>query len=105
MFSSIPSVLAVLSLTATIAALRLAVVVLRRRKAPPAAPPDPVLVRLDELAGLAWAIFFVVHFVFLVVLTDSRETGPQLAIVGSLAGGLALLGALGSLVVALRAER
>lgn len=105
MLSSIPGVLIVLTVTATIAALRLAVTAFRGRQTPPVTPPDPVLARLNELVGLAWAIFFLVHFVFLAALAESREVGERLSVIGSLAGGLALLGALGSLVAALRGQR
>jgi hypothetical protein len=103
--SSIPIVVVVLSSTGAAAALWRGLAAFRRRGAPTAAATDPVLARVEVLIHLAWSVFFLLHFVLLAALVESREVGERLSVAGSLAGGLALVGALASLVGALRGER
>jgi hypothetical protein len=105
MLSNIPAIVVVLTLTATAPALRRAWLGLVQRRAADAPGDDQLLARVEVAVSLGWAIFFLLHFVLLAALVESREVGRSLSIAGALAGGLALVSALLSLARALRGER
>lgn len=61
--------------------------------------------RIDAARELLWTILLLVQFVFIEVLSESREVTQALAITASAAGGLCLIAAAFALVSCISAER
>jgi len=104
--STLPLVLGVLVFTGLLSAgWRLLRALTSRGKGPGASPGDPVALRVDAARELLWTLLLLAHFVFIEVLSESREVSQNLAIAGSAAGGLCLIAALVALASCISAER
>lgn len=102
--STLPLVLGVLVLTGLASALwRLVRALLSRGKGP--GPDDATALRIDAARELLWTILLLGQFVFIEILSESREVSQTLAIAGSAAGGLCLIAALVALASCVSAER
>jgi len=66
---------------------------------------DATALRIDAARELLWTILLLVQFVFIEVLSESREVSQALGIAGSAAGGLCLVAALFALASCISAER
>ena len=109
MTSTLPVLVVVLALTGGTAALwRIGVLLAdwRKLRGTAAAPEtERFAARLDSLSQLAWTVLFLVHFVLLLALAESKELHWRLSLVAS---GVALVCAacsIGSLVNVVRLER
>lgn len=106
--STLPLVLGVLVLTGLASASwRLVRALLSRGKGPGPGPDtgDATAVRIDAARELLWTILLLGQFVFIEVLSESREVSQTLAIAASAAGGLCLIAALVALASCISAER
>lgn len=61
--------------------------------------------RIRALAQLGWAAFLLIHAVFLLALSESREVPGGLSIAASIGGAFTFLGALVSLASCISLER
>jgi hypothetical protein len=104
--STLPLVLGVLVLTGLTSALwRLVRALMSRGKAPAANTGDATALRIDAARELLWTILLLAQFVFIEVLSESREVSQTLAIASSAAGGLCLIAALIALASCVSIER
>ncbi len=104
--STLPLVLGVLVLTGLVSGLwRLLRALTSRGKAPAPNTGEAIALRIDAARELLWTILLLAHFVFIEVLSESREVSQNLAIAGSVAGGLCLIAALVALASCISAER
>ena len=66
---------------------------------------DAADIRLRALAQLGWSAFLLVHAVFLLAMSESREVPGGVSIAASLGGAVTFLGALASLASCISLER
>jgi predicted component of type VI protein secretion system len=104
--STLPLVLGVLVFTGLVSALwRLARALMSRGKSPAASTGEATALRIDAARELLWTILLLAQFVFIEVLSESREVPQALAIAGSAAGGLCLIAAVVALASCVAMER
>lgn len=99
--SVIPIVASALLLTGTTGALwRLGNALFGRRSEPAQAD-----LRMQALGQLAWSLFLLLHSIFLLLVSESREVSDLLSICASVGGGLAFLASFVSLAKSIALER
>lgn len=76
-----------------------------RGTAPASTPGEATALRVDAARELLWTILLLAQFVFIEVLSESREVSQTLATAGSAAGGLCLIAALVALASCISTER
>jgi len=104
--STLPLVLGVLVFTGLVSAgWRLLRALMSRGAARESGGGEANTLRIDAARELLWTILLLVQFVFIEVLSESREVSQALAIAGSAAGGLCLIAAVFALVSCISAER
>lgn len=104
--STLPIVLFALTLTGLVTAVwKLAGTLMARRVRSAGPTDDPLGRRLEALGELLWSVVLLVHFVFLEVLSESREVPEALGLAANVSGALCLIGALLSLAACISLER